>query len=288
MRSIPALAALLLLAVPSVAPGFVAPPSIGPPPVLNAPAATAAMRAAGCPYATWVDDGRQFLEFDRARGTAVEAVGDLAHATRIAVLVPGVDTELADFDRGLGGVTRRAPAWQARALVAELHATDPSARVAVVAWLGYRTPSGMGLDAIGEGRARAGAAALVAFVDALTARYSGAHVTLVGHSYGAIVAGLAAPHLPQVRDLVTLGAPGMGVDRAADLGGARVYAALAGTDWIHRVPQVRLFGLGHGERPTSPGFGAIALPTTGVAGHDGYLVPGSPTLAAVADVVLIP
>lgn len=291
MRSIPALAALLVLALPPTA---AAPPVVTvahrataePAPVLDEPAATAAMRAAGCPYATWADDGRQFLEFDRARGTAVEAVGDLAHATRIAVLVPGVDTTLPDFDRGLGGVVRRAPAWQARSLETEASLEAPDARVAVVAWLGYRTPAGISLDAIGENRARAGANALVAFVDALTGRYPGARVTLVGHSYGAIVAGLAAPRLPQVHDLVTLGAPGVGVDRAAGLGGAHVYAALAPTDWINRVPQLRLFGLGHGKRPSSPGFGAVELPTRGVAGHDWYLAPGSATLPAVADVVL--
>ena len=75
------------------------------------------MRAAGEPYATWAATGRQFLAFDPAGdGTAVEVLGDLSTADRIAVLVPGVDTTLRDFDRGLGGVARRAPAVQARAL----------------------------------------------------------------------------------------------------------------------------------------------------------------------------
>ena len=88
-------------------------------------------------------------------------------------------------------------------------------------------------------------------------------MTLIGHSYGAIVVGLAAPQLPEVRDLVALGAPGMGADRAADLGGARVWSALAPADWIRRIPQVRLFDLGHGRRPSEPGFGARRLPTAG-------------------------
>ena len=274
MRLVPALAALLVLVLP---------PTAAPPPIARASTTFVVEQPAFDRRSTV---GRQFLAFDPARGTAVEAVGDLATATRIAVLVPGVDTELADFDRGLGGVARRAPAWQARSLVAELHVVDPYARVAVVAWLGYRTPAGVDIDAMREDRARAGAAALVAFVQGLTARHPGARVTLIGHSYGAIVVGLAAPRLPQVHDLVTLGAPGMGVNRAADLGGARVYAALAAHDWIHRVPQLRLFGLGHGRRPSSAGFGAIVLPTGGVAGHDWYLVPGGATLPAVADVVL--
>jgi pimeloyl-ACP methyl ester carboxylesterase len=99
-------------------------------------------------------------------------------------------------------------------------------------------------------------------------------VTLVGHSYGALVVGLAAPRLPQVHKLVVLGAPGMGVSRVSDLGGARVYSALAPQDWMGRVPQVRLLGFGHGTRPSSPGFGATPLPTGGVAGHDYYLGSG--------------
>ena len=52
------------------------------------------------------------------------------------------------------------------------------------------------------------------------------------------------------------------------------------------MPQVRLFGLGRGRRPGTPGFGATALPTGGVAGHDYYLEEGSTTLRAVTDVVL--
>jgi hypothetical protein len=230
--------------------------------------------------------GRDFLSYDQGRGTAVEAIGDLDTATRVAVLVPGVGTRLADFDRGLGGVARRAPAVQARTLYARMRTANPAARVAVVAWLGYVPPSGLNLDAIREDRARAGARALVAFVRALLARRPGAAMTLVAHSYGALVVGLAAPRLLQVHDLVVMGAPGMGVSRGSDLGGARVYSALAPQDWMRRVPQARLLGFGHGVRPSSPGFGAIPLPTGGVAGHDYYLVPGSATLAAVANVVL--
>ncbi|MCM4081415.1 alpha/beta hydrolase [Paractinoplanes hotanensis] len=240
------------------------------------------MLAAGCPYATWAAQGRHFLFFDPAgHGRAAEVLGDLGTATRVAVLIPGVDTTLTDFDRGLGGVPRRAPGVQARALHDLLAKRDP--HTAVIAWLGYDAPDGIGLAAATEGRARDGAAALTTFVRDLLPEK---HVTLIGHSYGSIVAGLAAKDLPEVADVVTLGAPGIGVDRAGELGGARVWSALAPTDWIRRIPQVRVLGLGLGRRPTSPDFGAYALPTDGVAGHDCYLVPGSSTLRAVAGVVL--
>lgn len=259
-------------------------PVAAPVPYFASPAA--AMTAAGAPYANWINAGRRFAEFDRSAGIAIEVLGDLATADRIAILVPGVNTQLADFDRGLGGVARRAPAVQARSILSRLHADDPKARVAVVAWLGYHPPDGVNMAAIGEGRARSGAAALISFVNHVLAAHPAADVTLVGHSYGSIVVGLAARNLPEVHDVVVMGAPGLGVDSADDLPGTRVWSALAPTDWIGKIPQVRLFGLGHGTRPSSAGFGSIALPTAGVAGHDYYLEPGSPTLDAVADVVL--
>jgi len=290
MRTVSLLSAAALVAVTLPGPSSVH--AVSAPALLPAFAvayqhSAASMRVAGGAYAVWAASGRHFLAFDPAGdGTAAEVVGDLSTADRIAVLVPGVDTTLRDFDRGLGGVTRRAPAVQARALYRSLRAADPSARVAVVAWLGYDTPDGIGLDSVREARARTGAAALTSFVRGLHAQRPGATVTLIGHSYGAIVVGLTAPRLPEVRDLVALGAPGMGAGRAADLGGARVWSALAAADWIRRIPQVRLFDLGHGRRPSSPGFGARRLPTAGVAGHDFYLSPGSSTLDALAPIVL--
>lgn len=255
------------------------------------PATAAALRAAGPPYAGWPDRGRRFLAFDpRGDGLAVEVGGDLATADRIAVLVPGVGGTLRDFDRGLGGVTRRAPARQAADLHAALRSADPGARVAVLAWLGYDPPDGV-LTAAGTAAARHGADALSDLLAELSARRPRARVTLVGHSYGALVVGLAAVRAPAqvtdvVTDVVTLGGIGAGVDRADRLGGVRVWAAEAETDWIRRVPPLRLAGLGHGIRPADPAFGARPLPVDGVTGHDRYLTPGGATLGAVASVVL--
>ncbi|MET8123673.1 alpha/beta hydrolase [Micromonospora sp. NPDC005291] len=251
------------------------------------PVMAAAMCTAGPPYADWAADGRRFLLFDpRGDGRAVEVLGDLAGADRIAVLVPGVGSTLADFDRGLGGVAHRAPAVQAGQLYRELRATDPTARVAVLAWLGYDPPDGV-LTAAGGVSARRGAAGLALLLRELAARSPAATITLVGHSYGALVVSLAATEAPaQVRDVVSLGGIGAGVQRAGDLRGRRFWAAEAPTDWIRRVPPVRLPGLGFGRRPGDPAFGARQLPVGGVAGHDGYLAPGSSTLAAVAAVVL--
>ncbi|GAB3940056.1 hypothetical protein GCM10027614_23130 [Micromonospora vulcania] len=253
------------------------------------PVTAAAMRAAGPPYADWAADGRRFLAFDpRGDGRAVEVLGDLVDADRIVVLVPGVGSTLADFDRGLGGVARRAPAVQAGQLYRALRTADPAARVAVLAWLGYDPPDGV-LTAAGWASARRGAVGLTGLLRELAGHRPSATITLVGHSYGALVVSLAAADAPpQVTDVVSLGGVGAGVQHADELpDGRRFWAAEASTDWIRRVPPVRLPGLGYGRRPGDPAFGARPLPVTGVAGHDGYLVQGSPTLVAVATVVLV-
>ncbi|MEU7762537.1 MULTISPECIES: alpha/beta hydrolase family protein [Micromonospora] len=250
------------------------------------PVSAARMREAGPPYAGWVADGRRFLSFDPGGGLAVEVLGDLATAERIVVLVPGAGTRLSDFDRGLGGVARRAPSRQGRALYQELRAAAPTARIAVLVWLGYLPPDGV-VAAAGTAPARRGAVALAAQLRMLADRRPDARVTLVGHSYGAVLAGLAARKAPSnVTDVVALGGVGLGADRATALSGVRVWAAEAPGDWIHRVPAVRLPGLGHGVRPGDPAFGARPLPTDGVAGHDDYLVEASSTVRAVASVVL--
>src|SRR3954451_18585974 len=124
------------------------------------------MLATGCPYATWAAEGRHFLFFDPAGdGQTAEVFGDLNRASRIAILVPGVDSTLVDFDRGLGGVARRAPGVQGRTLYEQL--SKRSRGVAGVSWLGSAPPEGIGLAPATQGRARAGAKLLTAFVQDL-------------------------------------------------------------------------------------------------------------------------
>lgn len=218
----------------------------------------------------------------------IEVVGELATAHRVAILVPGADTTVADFDRGHGGVQRRSLAWQAR----RLHeaAGGNANGVAVIAWLGYDPPDGIGLDAARSTLARDGARDLVAFTRWLAVARPEATVTVIGHSYGSVVMAHAAAALPPaVTDLVAIGSPGMDVDTAADLGTtARVHAASAVGDWTTRLPDVRLFGLGHGAHPTRPDFGAEPFDVTGAVGHDGYFVPGAASLTSLAAIIAGP
>ncbi|MFD8420464.1 alpha/beta hydrolase [Streptomyces sp. NPDC059466] len=221
--------------------------------------------------------GRRLLTFDgRGAGLAVEVLGDLAHASRVAVLVPGSDTTLETYGR-----------FRATALA--LHdRLGPG--TAVVAWLGYETPGTVSTTVLTAGRAAQAAPRLRGFVRALRGVVGPeAHVSLLCHSYGSVVCGRAARGL-DVADIALVGSPGTGSDSAADLGtSARVWAARGAGDWIADVPHghVDLFGttVGFGTDPVSPAFGARVF-TAGGGGHSDYFKPGSVSLDNLARIVL--
>ncbi|MFI9568167.1 alpha/beta hydrolase [Streptomyces rishiriensis] len=226
---------------------------------------------------------RRLLSFDgRGSGRAVEVLGDLVHADRVAVLVPGSDTSLDTYGRFHAG----AAALRQR-LVGQPGA---GARTAVVAWLGYSTPGTVSTTAITPTRAEEAAPGLRDFLRELRAvTGAGARVTLLCHSYGTVVCARAASRV-DVSDLVLLGSPGTGVQAAADLHTrARVWAARGSDDWVADVPHVRadLFGttVGFGADPMSPSFGARVF-AAGSGGHSDYFRPGSVALANIARIVL--
>jgi hypothetical protein len=224
--------------------------------------------------------GGQFLDFNPAgQGLAVEVFGDLATATRVAILVPGSDTSLATFgSRGTAspGGGAAALAWQARRL-------DPHARLAVIAWLGYPAPSTLSPAVMTSGDAGQGAGALRPFVTDL-ARH-GHQVALICHSYGSVVCGLAAGHLPAT-DIAVVGSPGMDAPSARALHTtARVWAGRGAGDWIEHVPHVHFLGLGFGEDPTARAFGARIF-ACGSGGHSGYFKPGGIALRNLAYIAL--
>ncbi len=261
----------------------------GAPASLRYAANRQAMRAAGPPY-----EGHRgrFLRFDpRGDGRVAEVFGNLETADRIAVLVPGAGVRGANFWRGVGGDPRRSPAEQAAGLyraAGRYRAADGSRGPAVIAWLGYDTPRGVEAAEAREDLARAGAVALSSLVAGLLANRPNATIALLGHSYGSVVIGLAAPRLPpQVTDIAVFGSPGMGVRDAARLGTtARIWAGRSPRDWIHWIPGVRVLGLGHGTRPTDPSFGSRVFATADVTSHDGYLAPGTDSLAALARIAV--
>ncbi|MFI6283272.1 alpha/beta hydrolase [Streptomyces sp. NPDC051018] len=229
----------------------------------------------GTPHERLARPGRQILAFDpRGRGQVVEVYGDLERARHVAVVVPGSDIDARTFDRA--GDPYGTPAGMAKSLRAAA-----GSATAVIAWTGYTTPVGIGPDAARGELAEAGAERLTRFTEGLAARGT-PRPSLFCHSYGSVVCGLAADAV-KASDIVVLGSPGMRAGSVADLRtGARVWAAKDPSDWISKVPNVRLLGLGHGNDPAAPGFGAQRVPAERAEGHTGYFAPGTDSLHAFA------
>ncbi|WP_037611292.1 alpha/beta hydrolase [Streptomyces albus] len=119
-------------------------------------------------FASMLRPGRQILSFDpTGRGHAAEVFGDLEHARRVSVVVPGVDTELLTFEKS----ARRyaAPVGMADALQKEQEAAAPRVRTATIAWADYTAPVGLGVDAASGELAQEGAARLDRLVRSLPA-----------------------------------------------------------------------------------------------------------------------
>lgn len=222
----------------------------------------------------------QVLACDTAGGgRIVEALGDVATADHIAVLVPGNDNSLTNyFDTSRPTRPRR----NGLALLHTMRELQPRRRSAVVVWVGYHTPNGFAEAAWNE-PARRGAPDLARLTHLLP---RDAHVTLVGHSYGTAVCGLALRHA-RVEDCVALGSPGMGVrDRAELRYGGRLWAALGPSDWIRFFPRGRYGRIGLGPQPLHHRVGALRFATGPIEGHCGYYVEGSESLRNVARIAL--
>jgi hypothetical protein len=214
----------------------------------------------------------QVAFFDtRGQGLAGVVFGDLATARRVAIIVPGSDTTLSTFfARGPA-----SPGGAAAALAAQARELRPDDHLAVIAWLGYDAPPTFSRAVLTSSDAAQGARDLRPLVTALAGQ--GKQVALICHSYGAVVCALAARGLP-VTDIAVVGSPGMDASSAGALGTtARVWAGRGSGDWIGDVPHVRLFGIGFGTDPMSPGFGAWVF-ATGSGGHSDYFKPGSVSL----------
>ncbi len=210
------------------------------------------------------------------RGEVALAYGDPGTARHVAVVVPGLGTHVdPDLHRLVGDAT---------ALWRTTRRLSGAPAVAVVAWLGYDTPD---LPQVAlDGRARSGAELLARTVDGLraTRETDPPHLTVVGHSYGSVVAGLAVRRSPgSVDDLVVVGSPGVEADHAVDLpvGAGTVWVGAASGDPVSRLSRF-------GVDPAAADFGGRrfrAETRTGVAQHSHYFDEGSESLRAMAAVV---
>ncbi|WP_441250802.1 alpha/beta hydrolase [Kitasatospora sp. McL0602] len=249
-------------------------------------------------------------------GRAVLSFGDPDHAAHVAAYVPGFGTKLAAL--GGGDADRAQRVRDAAAGYGE------GRSVAALVWLGYDPPPNEGLDPRSLGvaddrRAREGAAAYERFLTGLRAARPGppAHLTAIGHSYGSLLVGLAArqPGGPVADDVVLVGSPGAGTDRADGLGLApgHVYVGAADCDPVSHLPDLPTVAGGmlagglpgavlrqlvdppdelwFGRDPAGSGFGARRFqvapgePLDAFASHSAYFDADSESLANIGRIV---
>ncbi|MBT2366246.1 hypothetical protein J7E88_13235 [Streptomyces sp. ISL-10] len=229
-----------------------------------------------------MEPDRQILSFDpTGPGRVAEVFGDLDRAERVSVIVPGVDTNLLTFQKTARKYT--APVGMAQSLYASERAAAPRTRTAVIAWADYTSPVGVGMDSAIGRLAEDGAVRLGALTEALPGN---SKIALFCHSYGSVVCGVAARRLPaRVEDIAVAGSPGMRAESVAELGTtARVWATRDGDDWIQDVPHLAVGGLGHGEDPVTPEFGARIVSAERAIGHAGYFEPGTESVRNFAEI----
>jgi hypothetical protein len=252
--------------------------------------------------------GRAYLlRLDLAgEGRAVVAVGDPDSADNVLTHVPGMTADLAS----LAGELSRAEQVAARA-----QQLAPGESTSAVLWLDYDAPDFVD-EAAGAARARAGAEVLHRFQDGLRATHDGppAQQTVLGHSYGSLVVGVAAARPGLAADsVVFVGSPGVGVDSVSQLHAppGQVWSTTSRTDVIQYVAlapggvaadvaraaalpvvgPLAAFGLPEddlwfGRNPSDQDFGARVFGSQHDAGHLGYWDPGRPALDNLARIAL--
>ena len=245
------------------------------------------------------------LSFDPdGDGKAVVALGDPTTASAIGVVVPGMDTTLANIANPLSN------AVNLRRTSDDLASPAVTDRTSMVAWLDYDTPNIT--QVAHDDKAQAGAPELVSFVEELRASHSGTQpprVTVLAHSYGTLVTGLAARH-GLAADAVTLvGSPGVGATHVSELGlpAGHVWAGRTPDDPIRRVfltdPAARVAAEGFnlfspvdvevsgayrfGPDPSLPAFGAQPVPLDPRQhGHSDYYLQDTAGIRSLTRILL--
>ncbi|MDF6043343.1 alpha/beta hydrolase family protein [Streptomyces sp. JH14] len=183
---------------------------------------------------------------DEGNGRAIVSFGNPDTARNVSTYVPGLNTSL-DKDFAEGDIKR------ARDTAIGTRYLDHSS--AAIVWLGYdapQSPDGLGsLAVMGDERAERGGGALNGFMSGLVATNENEdpHLTAIGHSYGSRTVGAAtqrAGGIPGVDDIVLVGSPGVGVDRAEDLGVGKghVFVGAAENDVVTKLPSKRQAAVG--------------------------------------------
>ncbi len=231
-----------------------------------------------------------FLLDTTVPGRAAIGYGDLDAAANVAVLVPGMNSRVTNY---MGAISANAARVARLALDIEDNNPVKTGATATLAWIGYGAP--VGAEVATTAFAEAGAPRLASTLNGLQAAQGALgqdpHLTVLGHSYGSLVSGLAATGDVPVDDLVLFGSPGAGVrtTEAFSVPAGHVYAGEARGDFVAdldafgpdpvRLPGVTPFQTDGGFHPLADGD------TLASAGHSEYYAEDSESLWNIAAVV---
>ncbi|MEV7183711.1 alpha/beta hydrolase [Kitasatospora sp. NPDC093102] len=240
------------------------------------------------------------------KGRAILSYGNPDTATDISAYVPGITTDTHSLGTAGDVHDGTNEAENALSLYRAAGKKAPAGHsVASIVWLGY-DPPGMDLGAASTSAGKDGAPAYAKFLSGVRASHEGSppHVTAVGHSYGSYLVGQAvklstAPGSPYAPpdDVVFIGSPGVGVDKASDLKlpPGRVWAGAAENDVVTHAPSK--FSIDPDERwygrdPAGKRFGANRFTVdewsrgNPIDAHTKYLTSrGGPSLDNIAAIV---
>ena len=244
---------------------------------------------------------RQLLLLDLGpeRAEAAIARGNVETAQNVAVLIPGLASNVTESMRGydtkMDHLQHRAELESKRANPTQQAAT------ATVTWIGYQAPQ-LGWDLLnpdtsvaGDTLARKGAVQLTPFLQGIGARDPDPHLTVLGYSYGSTTAGLALQQNTGVDDAVFFGSPGLGTNHVEDLKLADGHAYYIEARW-DGVGDLGAFGIDpshmDGIEHASARESTVVDPVTGetrhfreVMGHLSYLDDDSTSQYNMAVVV---
>lgn len=207
---------------------------------------------------------------DEGNGRAIVSYGNPDTARNVSAYVPGLNTSLdADFAKN--------DLKRARDTAIGMQQHDPSS--AAIVWLGYdapQTPDGLhSLDVMRNERAERGGFAFHQFMGGIsvTNENENPHMTAIGHSYGSRTVGAATQHgggIPGVDDIVLVGSPGVGVDRADELGVSRdhVFVGAAENDVVTKLPSKQQSAVGAAGWAAAGPVGAYLLGEVADQGDD--------------------
>lgn len=206
---------------------------------------------------------------------AILAVGNPDEADHVAVTVPGMGSQ-DDAGSTIEGMTREGTLMQAEAQTQLERAGRGDETVATVAWMNYDTPPGLLEGAGSDARATGAAPVLSNYLESIDVTSTGTeepHLTLVGHSYGSLAAGLSLQEGASdvVDDYVAYGSPGFYAMDESQLGmqQGHVFVMQAPDDPIRLVAETPWFG---GD-PADGSF--VQLSTTAGTTPDGVYREGA-------------